>query len=434
MERVQYKKLVAWKNETYRKPLILQGARQAGKTWLIKKFGRNEYNDFVYLNFELFPELNALFEDNLQPGYIIANLSLYLGIRIESEDTLICFDEIQLCPKALTSLKYFYEMAPEYHIISAGSLLGISIGKESSFPVGKVSFLDIRPMNFYEFLVAGGNKNLAKHIKENNDINEVLHSKLDYLLKQFLYIGGMPEVVHAYLIKKDVNLARQRQIEIIKSYENDFSKYSDKNTSVKISEVWKSLPYQLARENKKFKYRDVKHKGRSSMYDETIHWLENAGLIHIVSQIRNAKLPLTGYEDSSKFKIYLLDTGLLCAMLKIDSAIILKPNALFSEYYGAIIENYVCKELISENDVDLHYWQSDYQAEVDFVFQYGNQIIPLEVKSGTNRNIKGLRSFESKYKVENIYRTSPRKYEKRGNFTNFPLYFIYALRSKISDN
>ena len=431
MKRIQYEKLIDWKNDKERKPLILQGARQVGKTWLIKKFGRTEYKDFVYLNFELFPELNALFEDNLQPHYLIANLSLYLSIRIESEDTLICFDEIQLCPKALTSLKYFYEMAPEYHIISAGSLLGISIGKESSFPVGKVSFLDIRPMNFQEFLVAGGDIDLVEYIKENNEINDVLHSKLEHLLKQFLYIGGMPEVVQAYLIKKDVSLARERQIEILKSYENDFSKYSDKNTSIKISEVWKSLPYQLARENKKFKYSDVKRKGRSSMYDETIHWLENAGLIHIVTQIRNAKIPLSGYEDSSKFKIYMLDTGLLCAMLKIDSAIILKPNALFSQYYGAIIENYVCKELISESDVDLHYWQSDYQAEVDFVFQYKSKIIPLEVKSGTNKNIKGLRSFESKYKAESIYRTSPRKYEKRGNFINFPLYYIYTLRSKI---
>lgn len=432
MKRIQYKKLVAWKNEKYRKPLILQGARQVGKTWLIKEFGNNEYNNFVYLNFELYPELIALFEDNLQPDNIITNLSLYLSAKIDSEDTLICFDEIQLCPKALTSLKYFYEMAPEYHIISAGSLLGVSIGKESSFPVGKVSFLDIRPMNFQEFLVAGGDEYLASYILEHNDINDVLHAKLENLLKQFLYIGGMPEVVQAYLIKKDIKLARKRQLEILKSYENDFSKYSDKNTSVKISEVWKSLPYQLARENKKFKYNDVKRKGRSSMYDETIHWLENAGLIHIVSQIRNAKIPLSGYEDSGKFKIYMLDTGLLCAMLKIESAIVLKPSALFSQYFGAIIENYVCKELISDSDVRLHYWQSDYQAEVDFVFQHKEEIIPLEVKSGTNRNIKGLRSFESKYKVKKIYRTSPRKYEERGKFINFPLYFMYALEAKIT--
>ncbi len=408
---------------------MLQGARQVGKTYLINLFGKKEYKNYIYLNFEQNPELIKLFSRNLNPTQILTDLSLYLGIKIESENTLLFFDEIQISPKAITSLKYFYEQKPEYHIIAAGSLLGVSVGKQSSFPVGKVNFKTLYPLSFKEYLLAIDESLLEEIISNKTDfkaITDILHDKLNKHLKMFLFLGGMPEVIQNYLDHKDITSVREIQSEILDAYTRDFSKYTDRNQAIKTSELWNTIPYQLSKENKKFKYSDVRKNARAANYQQTIEWLKNAGLIHIAYNISVPKLPLSGYSDNSKFKIYLLDTGLLGAMLNIPSNIIIKPNALYTEYNGAFIENFVSAELVKQGGNKLFYWTSKSDAEVDFIIQINNTIYPLEVKSGLSKNLKSIRSFANKYNSKIICRTSPRNYYKDGDFINIPLYSIYT--------
>jgi len=434
MKRLLYTRLLDWKNSKNRKPLLLQGARQVGKTYLINEFSKNEYANFIYLNFEQNPDLGNLFENILSPYKILENLSLYLSKKIDSVDTILFFDEIQISPKALTSLKYFYEQAPEFHIIAAGSLLGVSVGKGSSFPVGKVNFLNLYPLNFIEYLHAFGENLLADKIETITTIEplpEAIHNKLISHLKQYLFLGGMPEVVQDYINNHDIESARKIQNDILESYKRDFSKYTDRNQAVKTSEVWNSIPYQIAKENKKFKYADVRKRARASTYEQTIEWLNNAGLINVVYNISVPKLPLAGYADNSKFKIYLLDSGLLGAMLKISSKIILEPTALFSEYNGAFIENFVASEFTALHFDKLFYWTSKSDAEVDFIIQKENMIYPVEVKSGLNRNIKSLKSYADKYKPKLTYRLSPRNYIQSDNFINLPLYAVCFLKSDL---
>ncbi len=436
MKRVLYKELVSWKNDTKRKPLLLQGARQVGKTYLINEFAKNEYKNYIYLNFELNSDLISLFSGNLDPKIIIHNISLYLGHKIEATDTLIFFDEIQISPNALTSLKYFQEQAPDFHIISAGSLLGVSVGKGSSFPVGKVNFKTLYPMNFEEYLVANNESLLVEKLKDKTDFEplpEILHQKLHANLKMYLYLGGMPEVLQNYLDRKDIASARKIQNEILEAYSRDFSKYSDKTQAIRTSELWQSIPYQLAKENKKFKYSDVRKKARASTFELTIEWLKNAGLIHIAYNISVPKLPLSGYANSSKFKVYLLDTGLLGAMLNIGSEVIIKENSLFSEYNGAFIENFVATELKIAHEKNLFYWSSKSDAEVDFILSIKDKIYPLEVKSGMNRNIKSLRSYGEKYNPKLLCRISPRNFYQENEFINLPLYAIFQLKKLIEE-
>lgn len=425
MKRALYNDLKAWKTSRRRKPLLLQGARQVGKTWLVNQFGNNEYKSLIYLNFEEDPELKTLFSKQLSPEIIIENLSIYLGKKITSENTLIFFDEIQASQHALTSLKYFYEQAPEFHIIAAGSLLGVSMGKTSPFPVGKVNFLSLYPMSFPEYLTAAGEEMVLRKIKSNTDFEqfpEAIHEKLLKHLKTYMFLGGMPEVVKDYLNNKDVETVREIQNEILEAYNRDFSKYTDSSQAIKTSEVWKSIPYQLAKENKKFKYADVKKNTRAATYEQTIEWLSKAGLIYITANIKVPKLPLSAYADYKKFKIYMLDTGLLGAMLNLSPALILKPTALFAEYNGAFTENYVASELIASGYNELFYWTSHSEAEVDFIIGKENRIVPAEVKSGLNRNKKSLRSYQDKYNPELIYRLSPRNFIRSGSFINLPLY------------
>ncbi len=432
MKRSVYDKLISWKNDNKRKPLLLQGARQVGKTYLINEFGHKEYTNFIYLNFEQNPELSSLFQNELKPEKIINNISLYLGQKITSDNTLIFFDEIQAAPKALTALKYFCEETPEYHIISAGSLLGVSVGKESSFPVGKVNFMKLYPMSFFEYLYAFGENLLADDLLSKTQLEpltELIHEKLLSHLKLYLFLGGMPEVLQDYSDNKDINSVRKIQNEILEAYKRDFSKYTEKSQAIKTSELWNSIPYQLAKENKKFKFSDVRKKARAATFEQTIEWLNKAGLINVVHNISTPKLPLSGYTDNSKFKIYLLDSGLLAAMLNLSSDIIIKPTEIFSEYNGAFIENFVASELISSGFIDLFYWTSKSDAEVDFIFQDGNIIFPLEVKSGLNRNIKSLRSYENKYKPKLLFRCSPRNFSQHDNFINIPLYAVFTLRN-----
>ena len=430
MKRALYKKLVIWKNGTKRKPLLLQGARQVGKTYLVNEFGHNEYSNYVYLNFEQNPNLVSLFKNELSPEKIINNISLFIGRKINSTDTLIFFDEIQIAPEVLTSLKYFCEQAPDYHIIAAGSLLGVSVGKQSSFPVGKVNFMTLYSMSFIEYLTAFGEKLMAENLvnaKKIEALPEILHNKFLTHLKLYLYLGGMPEVLQDYLDNRDIISVRKIQIEILEAYKRDFSKYTDKTQAIKTSELWHSIPRQLAKESKKFKYSDVRKNARAVIFEQTIEWLKKAGLINVVYNISIPKLPLLGYADYSKFKIYLHDTGLLGAMLNISSNIIVEPTELFSEYNGAFIENFVASELVASGIKDLFYWSSKSDAEVDFILQKDNNIFPLEVKSGTSKNLKSIRSYEDKYKPKLIYRTSPRNFIQSGNFVNIPLYASFLL-------
>lgn len=430
MKRNLYTQLLSWKNDLKRKPLLLQGARQVGKTYLVNEFGKNEYKHYICLNFEQDPNLKTLFTGNLSPENIINNIGLYLGKKITAIDTLIFFDEIQTVPEALTSLKYFYEQSPELHIIAAGSLLGVSIGKQSSFPVGKVHFMTLYPMTFTEYLRAFGEEMITENlinIKAIEPLPEILHDKLINHLKMYLYLGGMPEVLQSYLNENDIVLARNIQNDIIEAYRRDFSKYTDKSQAIKTSEIWNSIPAQLAKENKKFKYSDVRKNARANIFEQTIEWLKKAGLVNIAYNIQTPKIPLVGYADYSKFKIFVLDTGLLGAMLNLSPDIIIKPNELFSEYNGAFIENFVASELLLLQN-ELFYWTSKSDAEVDFIIQSGKEVFPIEVKSGISRNLKSLRSYADKYQPKLIFRISPRNFSQNGEFINLPLYAVFLAK------
>lgn len=434
MKRDLYAKLLLWKKKTDRKPLLLQGARQVGKTYLVNQFGHNEYSQLITLNFEKSPELQSLFTKTLSAKKIIENIELYKGKKIEPENTLLFFDEIQICEQAISSLKYFYEETPTYHIIAAGSLLGVSVAKSTSFPVGKVNFMTLYPMSFLEYLQAMDENILVEMLSSLNKIEpleEIIHEKLTEHFKKYLFLGGMPEVVVKYRDNLDTLAAREVQNDILESYVRDFSKYAERSQSVKISEVWNSVPYQLAKENKKFKYSDVKVKGRSSIYESTIEWLRKAGLVYLVRNISLPEIPLPGYAEVNKFKLYLFDTGILSAMLKLSPRILLEGSELFSKYNGAFIENFVACELTTSGEKELFYWSSKSDAEVDFVFQYDDKIYPLEVKSGTNKNMKSLQSYAEKYNPELIMRVSPRNFIRSGKFINLPLYAVSRIKKII---
>lgn len=431
MKRSAYNDLISWKENKDRKPLILQGARQVGKTYLVKEFGKQEYKNLYYLNFEQDPNLSSLFESSINPEIIINNINLYIGVKIIAEDTLLFFDEIQIAPRVLTCLKYFQEQAPDFHIIAAGSLLGISVGKDSSFPVGKVNFLSLHPMSFTEYLMEIGEELFVESLnslEEPTPFPDAIHNKMLSHLKMYLFLGGMPEVVKDYTENMDITKVRNIQSDILNAYERDFSKYADKNQAIKTSEFWNSIPRQLARENKKFKYRDIKKAARSNMYDQTIEWLRKAGLVNMVYNIESPKIPLSAYADYSKFKVYMHDIGLLAAKLNISSDQIVLPDALFREFNGAFIENFIAQELVSAGNNKLFYWTSRSDAEVDYILEYNQKIFPLEVKSGTSRNTKSLQSYASKYNPDIVFRTSPRNLIKSGNFINIPLYAIHLLK------
>jgi len=432
MQREAYSKLINWKNTPHKKPLLMQGARQVGKTHLVKEFGKNEFEELYYFNFEKDAGLSSLFESSLDPENIITSLSLYIGKKIDSKNSLIFFDEIQVAPRALTSLKYFQENAPQFSIIAAGSLLGVSVGKETSFPVGKVDFLSLYPLSFNEYLLAAGEELFADMIKERKITEafpEAIHKKMTDHLKLYLYLGGMPEVVSDYLQTKDIEHVRELQKNILQAYENDFSKYADKNQAIKNSELWGSIPKQLAKENKKFKYKEIKKNARSNMYELAIEWLRKAGLIIIVKNIETPKIPLSSYVNEAKFKVYMHDVGLLAAKLKITPDQIVSPDALYKGFNGAFIENFVAQELIADGTEELYYWTSRSDAEVDFLLDNENMIIPVEVKSGTSLAMKSLQSYAAKYNPDRILRVSPRNFIQSDKFINIPLYAIKAFRN-----
>lgn len=427
MERLIYQKLLDWKNHKNRKPLLLQGARQVGKTYILKEFGKMEYNNLAYFNFEQTQELASLFQSTLDTEILIESLSAFIGRKIEPETTLIFFDEIQACPRAITSLKYFCEQVPNYHLAGAGSLLGVSVGKTSSFPVGKVNFMTLFSMSFFEYLKVINEEILLKQLQEKKNftsIPEIIHEKILRHYKFYLFLGGMPEVIQNYIKNRDIKAVRLIQKEILRSYENDFSKYSSSHEAIRISEIWRSIPLILAKENKKFKYSDVRKGGRASWFESALEWLQKAGLIHISYNLKTPKYPLMGYADQSKFKVYLHDTGLLGALLNVSSNIIVTSDKLFTEYFGAFVENFVASELIKNGVENLFYWTTKWEAEVDFIISKNENILPLEVKSGMSRKTKSLRVYSQKYHPEKIYRTSPRNFTIDDDLINLPLYAI----------
>jgi uncharacterized protein len=426
MKRDIYKQLIAWKQSSSRKPLVLNGARQVGKTHILKKFGEGEYSSVAYFNFEEDPDLNEIFTGKLSPEKIIDTLSIYHETRILSDQTLIIFDEIQNSPRTLTSLKYFCENAPEYHIAAAGSLLGVKVGQSSPFPVGKVNFLDMHPMSFDEFLTAVGKKQLRLFVEKKTDFNSIpasFHTELIDFLKIYYFVGGMPEAVGQYVANKDLNRVRDIQNEILSAYVMDFTKYTTRTEAIRLAALWESIPGQLARENKKFTFGRINKNARAREYNESIQWLVDAGLVKKVNNIKTAKLPLSGYQDN-KFKLYLLDVGLLGAMISIPQKAIIEGNRLFSEYNGAFVENYVAQEFIVHGQKKLYYWTSKHTAEVDFVVALHNLILPLEVKAGISRQKKSLRVFGEKFKPPVLSRSTLMNFKEDGNIRNYPLYAV----------
>lgn len=427
MQRLLINDLISWKKNKKRKPLLLQGARQVGKTFLLKKFGHDEYDNLFYVNFEETHDIKQIFENRLDPDHIIEQLTAFTAKKIDLKNSLLFFDEIQLCPKAITSLKYFHEKRPHIHIAAASSLLGVSLGKESSFPVGKVNFKTLYPLNFQEFLMALGESallDILTGLKEIKPISDIIHKRLLSLYQKYLFIGGMPEVVEYYRENRDYAGVREIQNEILEAYQRDFSKYATVQESIKIIELWRTVPGILSKENKKFTFSAIKKGSRLAEYRAAIEWLQGAGLIHLAYNCKKAALPLSGYSENNKFKIYLADTGLLGAMLNIHSKVLIENDKIFSEYNGAFVENYTANELVSSGMKSLYYWTSKSDAEVDFLLDFENIILPLEVKSGLNRNIKSLRSYADKYSPKFIFRTSPRNFTNDGDFVNIPVYGI----------
>ena len=431
-----YRKIIEdlknWKNSQHRKPLILQGARQTGKTWIMKEFGRMEYQNTAYLFCQENQALQNLFEAPFDKERLLNGFQLLCGFKIEPEKTLIIIDEIQDIPKAITALKFFYEQAPEYHIICAGSLLGVSLHEGVSFPVGKVNFLNLYPLSFSEFLMAIGKEQHAALINSNNPDAELIKSfSADFteFLRYYFFIGGMPEVVSTWIETKDFNEVRRVQKELLRTYENDVSKHTSDEMANKIKQVWDSVPSQLARENKKFLYSVVKESARAREYENAINWLSNAGLLTKVFRVNKPGIPLKAYEDLDAFKIFILDTGLLCSMTNLSAKVLLEDNKLFTEFKGSLTEQFVCQQLISEFGITPYYWSSkDATAEVDFLFQNDDEIIPVEVKARINLQAKSLKLYRETYTPETAFRFSLSDYVNHGVLKDVPLYALPMIR------
>lgn len=398
MKRLIMSKLLAWKNSPYRKPLILKGVRQVGKTWILKEFGKLYYKNIAYFNFDENKEYKQFFETTKNVERILQNLMLASGQKIEPENTLIIFDEVQDCPEVINSMKYFCENAPQYHVACAGSLLGITLAKPSSFPVGKVNFMQINPMTFTEFLLANGDENLAKFIEQIDKIEPIPDAFFNPLyekLKMYYVTGGMPESVLMWAKARDVNAMQDTLFEIITAYERDFAKHPNVSEFPKISMIWNSIPSQLARENKKFLYKVVKNGARAREYEDALQWLVSAQLVYKIYRNTAPSLPIAAYDDVSAFKIYLADVGLLRRLAQLAPTAFAEGNRLFTEFKGALTENYVLQALLTQFEVMPRYWsQTNPPYEVDFLIQRENDIFPIEVKSEANINSRSLKKFK----------------------------------------
>ena len=425
MRRDAMQQLYDWKEKTTRKPLIVRGARQVGKTWLMKEFASSAYRQFAYINFEDNEVMKDVFQKDFDVERILMAIQLVTGIVVDTE-TLIIFDEIQEAPRGLTALKYFQEKAPQYHVVAAGSLLGIAMHSNDSFPVGKVDFMDLYPLSFSEFLEAVGQEAFALLLaKKDWGLIAAFRSKLIDLLKQYYYVGGMPEVVNAFINHKDYAEVRQLQQTILDSYDRDFSKHAPIAEVPRIRMIWRSVPAQLAKENKKFIYGVVKEGARAKDFELAIEWLIDAGLIYKVSRVKKAGIPLSAYEDFSAFKLFLLDTGLMGAMSGLPPQALLEGNVLFSDYKGAITEQYVLQQLKSVKGLSIYYWSSDTsRGELDFLLQKDVSVIPVEVKAEENLQSKSLRFFVEKNAGLHGVRFSMSDYRKQEWMINYPLYSV----------
>lgn len=423
-------KLVAWKTSSTRKPLILQGARQVGKTWILKAFGQQFFQSTAYFNFEEQPELKQFFQKTKSPLRLIENLSLIAGRAIKPQETLIIFDEIQECNEALNSLKYFQENTPEYAVACAGSLLGVAMSRGSSFPVGKVDFQTIYPLNFSEFLSAA-NPQLSNYLVQYDfasPIPDIFFNPLVEQLHRYLISGGMPEAATTLLSENDVAKTDDVLLSILNSYQLDFSKHTENHQVQKINHIWESLPSQLAHENKKFIYRTIKPGARAREYEDSLHWLDQAGLVHRIFRTEKPALPLKAYDDLSAFKVYLSDVGLLRRLAGLQADVILGGNLLYTEFKGALIENFVLQNILPLFDTVPRYWSSGNVAEIDFLVQSGSKIIPIEVKSNENVRSKSLHVFNQKYNPEQRIRFSLKNFSIDGNLINLPLFLADRLR------
>lgn len=431
MKRDIYQKLLEWKSSERRKPLIMQGARQTGKTYIIKAFGTNEYESVLYCNFEEDPLLDDFFQRDLNPERILKELSIYYKQDIRPEADLLILDEIQASSLALNALKYFEEKRSDIHIIGAGSLLGVKMSAPGSFPVGKVNFLHLFPMTFMEFLDGIGesrHRQLIEDVNEPIPFPEAFHANLIDLLRLYYFTGGMPEAVKSYAETGNAQETRKIQEEIIKSYVMDFAKHAPVFDIPKLTKIWDSVPKHLAKENKKFVFSAVKKGARAREYENALIWLEDAGLIYRVAAVTTVKHPLKHYADSGCFKVYALDVGLLGAMSRSPVEMLAQGDRMFNEYEGAFVENYAAQQLISHYQPSLYYWKSKGgKAELDFLSEHGGTIFPLEVKSGINPKSKSLRSYNLQYEPPMLFRTTLRNLKKDGKILNIPLYALCVL-------
>lgn len=431
MKRTLLSDLILWKNNPDRKPLLIHGARQVGKTWLMKEFGRTAYRDTVYINFEDKRHMTGIFETDFNITRILTALSIESGAPIRPAETLLIFDEIQEVPRALTALKYFHENAPEIHILAAGSLLGMSMHRNNSFPVGKVEFLNLYPLDFYEFLTALGYDEYVNMLQKRDwPLVQHFSTQLIDLLKQYYFTGGMPEVVATMIKTRNFSEVRKIQKNILNSYEQDFSKHPPLDLIPRIRMLWNSIPAQLAKENKKFIFGQLKSGARAKDYEMALYWLLDCGLIHKINRIHKGALPLKAYEETNAFKVFLGDVGLLAAMADLDSRTILEGNRIFEEFKGSLTEQFVIQQLKCHFNTQVYYWsEENSRAELDFIIHLHNQLIPIEVKAAENLQAKSMKVFHQKYAPECSVRISMSPYRHQGWMVNLPLYAVAEIGS-----
>lgn len=429
MYRDAIEKLEKWKNRKNRKPLIVRGARQVGKTWLMREFGRKNYEKCAYISMDENERMENVFRDAFDIDRILLALEIEAGFKITPEDTLIIFDEVQEIPRALKALKYFCEQAPQYHIMAAGSLLGIALHEGTSFPVGKVDFLDLYPMTFREFLLACGQERFVQLMEQHDYamMGNFRTELIDYL-KYYYYVGGMPEAVQEYVQEKDFRAVREVQNKLLTAYENDLSKHAPAEMVTKIRMLWNSIPTQLAKENKKFVYGLVREGARAREYEVAITWLMDVGLVYKVERVKKPDFPLRAYQDFSAFKLFVLDVGLLGAMSRLNAKVILEGDRMFEEFKEALTEQYVLQQLIVHEENDIFYWSAEKgTGELDFLIQMDDKIVPIEVKAEENLQAKSLRSFVQKYDMKYAVRTSMSDYREQDWMVNYPLYDVGSL-------
>jgi len=431
MYRTAIEELNNWKNKNIKKPLVIRGARQVGKTWLMKEFGKTAYVKTVYINFDNNQRMKELFSSDFNTERIISGLELYDGDKIDPSNTLLVFDEVQEVPQALTSLKYFNEDAPQYQIICAGSLLGIALHSDTSFPVGKVEFLDMYPLSLKEFFTAMGKERFVKLLqKDDFDMITVFKSEYIDLLKKYYYVGGMPEAVAYFADNGNFKEVREIQKRILSAYEQDFSKHAPIDIVPRIRMLWNNISSQLTRENRKFIYGAIKEGVRAKDYEVAMQWLTDCGLVHKVSRVSSPNLPLKAYEDLKAFKLFLLDVGLLSCMVNLNQKVILDGNNMFKEFKGALTEQYVLQQLKTIKELGIYYWTNERgSAEIDFVIDNGKEVIPLEVKAETNLKAKSLKVYFEKFKPKNAVRVSMADYKKEEWLLNLPLYAVERINN-----